>query len=88
MSEREPPTYDQALNALDILISRLSSLDDSVLPRLKKEFALKDDMVTDDVIKAVCAEADRLRDLCFEIMIEIGAARADAFGELGFPVDE
>lgn len=88
MSERESPTYDQALNALDILMSRLSSLDDSVLPRLKQQFTLNDDMATADVIKAVCAEADRLRDMCFEIMIEIGAARAAAFGELGFPVDE
>lgn len=88
MLEREPPSYDQALNALDILISRLSSLDDSVLPRLAQPFTIDETADAGEAVKLICAEKDRLRDLCFEIMIEIGAARADAFNELGFPSND
>lgn len=67
---------------------RLSSLDDAVLPRLTKALVLDEGLDTAEAARHIAEEADRLRDLCFEIMMESGAARADAFGELGFPVNE
>jgi len=84
MSDRDPPTYDELGDALNILLEACNRISVRATEELEQPSPFHDKLSQVDAFKVAVGEAERFRTLSIDVVVEMATARENALRLMRF----